>query len=94
MTPFLNLPRAAFPGELHVLASHIAWVEISQSRTTMQLVIGLPSGHRIESLIFEPTDATLQRLRELRDQIIDDLTERLQAQADKPTYAQLPPAGG
>jgi hypothetical protein len=90
-SPFLNLNRSVFPGEIHILASHVVWVEISQSRTTMQLVLGLPSGHRIESLIFEPTEATLQRLREIRDEILDDLRERLQVQADdKPAYAPLP----
>ena len=92
-TPFLNLRREIYPGEIHVVASKVAWIEISLSRTTAQLVIGLESGKTIESHVFEPTDQTITRLRELRDEILDDLIVRLQAEDDRPKYAPLPPAG-
>ena len=93
-SPFLNLRREVFPGEIHVVASYVAYVEIAISRTTAQLVIGLPSGKTIESHIYEPTDVTFTRLRELRDEIIDDLSDRLRAEAEAvPQYAPLPPAG-
>ena len=92
-SPFLSLNRQTFPGEIHVLASKVAWVEITLSRSVAQIVIGLESGRTIESSMFEPTDQTVIRLREIRDEILDDLIARLQTAEDKPKYAQLPPAG-
>lgn len=90
MTPFLNLPRAVFPGEIHVLAQYVAWVEIAVSSTVAQLVIGLASGKTIESGIFQPNEKTVTTLREYRDQIMDDLIARLSVQDAKPAYAELP----
>ncbi len=87
-SPFLNLPRAAFGGEIMVVAAHVSYIEIAVSRAAYHLVIGLTSTRVVESPPFEATDLNLARLREYRDQLADDLAERLQAD-DRPAYAQL-----
>lgn len=90
MTPFLQLPRAAFGGEISVLAAHVSYVEITVTRVALHLVLGLTSSRTIESPAFEPTDKNLAILREYRDSIVDDITAKLSSSAPKVEYAQLP----
>lgn len=92
MTPFLNLPRAVFHGEISVIASSVAYVEIVTSTVAYHLVVGLASGKILESPPFEPTDKNLTLLREYRDQILDDIAAKLSVPDARPAYATLPEA--
>lgn len=92
-SPFIALPVKYFVSDVVVRAEHVSYIEVIRAQSGSKIVIGLHGGGTLDSFVFQPDDATLSSLRQMRDQIMNELAEKLAPTSEAPSWRALPAVG-
>jgi hypothetical protein len=87
-SPFISLDRRYFGSDTIVRAEFVVYIELVRVQSGSKVTLGLHGGGTLDSFLFPPDDQTLASLRQIRDQIMNDITEKLQP--DAPSWRALP----